>query len=234
MIERNTTIPTKKTHIFSTYADNQTAVDIQILQGERPMAHDNKLLGNFRLDGIPMARRGDPKIEVTFDIDANGILHVTAKDVASGKDQKITITGTSGLSEAEVEHLRKEAEKFAQEDKKTKDKIETRNRLDSLVYASEKQLQEFGSKIPAEIKSEIETKLADAKKVLENKESLAEDLSSAETELSTIIQKLGQHLYSSSGPSPEPMATEEKKDSHHSKKQESVVDADFEVVDDNK
>jgi molecular chaperone DnaK len=197
------------------------------------MAHDNKLLGNFRLDGIPMSRRGEPKIEVTFDIDANGILHVTAKDVASGKDQKITITGTSGLSEAEVERLRKEAEKFAEEDKKIKEKVETRNRLDSLVYASDKQLKEFGDKVPAEIKSEIETKLADAKKVLENKESSAEDLSSAETGLSTTIQKLGQHLYSSK-PSPEPTATEDKKDSNRGKKQESVVDADFEVVDDNK
>ncbi len=240
MIERNTTIPTKKTQIFSTYADNQTAVDIKILQGERPLAKDNKLLGNFRLDGIPMAHRGEPKIEVIFDIDANGILNVTAKDMASGKDQKITITSASGLSEDEVERLRKDAEKFAEQDKKLREKIETKNHLDSLVYVSEKQLKEFGEKIPADKKTEMESKIAEVKKVLSNEESSLEALKSAETELSTTMQQLGQHLYSKTdasqaqGPQEGEAGPEPKPESKSKNGKDKVVDADFEVVDDDK
>jgi molecular chaperone DnaK len=232
MIERNTTIPTKKTQIFSTYADNQTAVDIKVLQGERPMARDNKLLGTFRLDGIPMSPRGEPKIEVTFDIDANGILNVTAKDMASGKDQKITITGASGLSESEVERLRKEAEVHADEDKRQKEKIEAKNQLSSLVYTSEKQLNEYGSKLTPDKKTELENKIAETKKVLDKDDASIDDLKSAEKELSEAMQQLGQILYSQVNTGSAPSTEETSTDSKASK--DDVVDADFEVVDEGK
>jgi molecular chaperone DnaK len=168
MIERNTTIPSKKAQTFSTYADQQTAVDIRVLQGERPMAKDNKELGVFRLDGIPAAPRGVPQIEVTFDIDANGILHVSAKDKGTGKEQKITITNASGLSEAEVEQARKDAESHAEEDRKAKEKVEAKNQLDNVVFSTEKLLSENGDKFSDDDKKHIEGLLADAKKTLED------------------------------------------------------------------
>ena len=234
MIDRNTTIPTKKTQTFSTYADNQTAVDIHILQGERSFAKDNKSLGMFRLEGIPMAQRGMPKIEVTFDIDASGILHVTAKDVATGKDQSITISGSSGLSEDEVEKLRKEAEQFADQDRKAKERVEVYNRLDSLAYQAEKQLKEFGDKLPADKKSALESKIADVKKTLENKDVDLETLNTKETELMTALQEVGQALYANAGasaqPSGQPSASAEQP--KEKKAEGNVVDADFEVVDD--
>jgi chaperone protein DnaK len=234
MIDRNTTIPTKKTQTFSTYADNQTAVDIHILQGERSFAKDNKSLGMFRLEGIPMAQRGMPKIEVTFDIDASGILHVTAKDVASGKDQSITISGSSGLSEDEVEKLRKEAEQFAEQDKKAKERVEVYNRLDSLAYQAEKQMKEFGDKLPADKKSALESKIAEVKKTLENKDVDLETLNTKETELMTALQEIGQVLYGNAGasaqPSGQPSASAEQP--KEKKAEGNVVDADFEVVDD--
>ena len=234
MIDRNTTIPTKKTQTFSTYADNQTAVDIHILQGERSFAKDNKSLGMFRLEGIPMAQRGMPKIEVTFDIDASGILHVTAKDVATGKDQSITISGSSGLSEDEVEKLRKEAEQFADQDKKAKERVEVYNRLDSLAYQAEKQLKEFGDKLPADKKSALESKIADVKKTLENKDVDLETLNTKESELMSALQEIGQALYGNAGASAQPSgqpsaSTEQPKEK---KAEGNVVDADFEVVDD--
>ena len=156
MIPRNTTIPSKKTQIFSTYSDNQPSVEIVVLQGERPMARDNKTLGTFRLDGIPPAPRGTPQIEVTFDIDANGILHVSAKDLGTGKDQKITIQGSSGLSKDEVEKMTKEAELNAAEDKKRREAVEARNQLDTSIYQLEKALKEAGDKLPADKKSKVE------------------------------------------------------------------------------
>jgi molecular chaperone DnaK len=235
MIDRNTTIPTKKTQTFSTYADSQTAVDIKVLQGERSLAKDNKILGTFRLEGIPMAPRGEPKIEVTFDIDASGILHVTAKDIASGKDQKITISGASGFSEEEVERLRKEAEQFAEQDKAERERIETFNRLDSLVYQAEKQLKEFGDKLPAEKKDAIAKKLEDAKKMLEDKTITAETLKSTETDLMNSLQEIGHILYSNAQQS---TATENKDQPSSNvgegdkKDKNNIVDADFEVVDD--
>src|ERR1041385_8840929 len=170
MIPRNTTIPTKKTQVFSTYSDNQPSVEIVVLQGERPMSRDNKVLGTFKLDGIPPAPRGAPQIEVTFDIDANGILHVSAKDLGTGKDQKITIQGSSGLSKDEVEKMTKEAELHAEEDRKRKESVETKNQLDSTIYQLEKTMKESGDKLPAKIKTKAETALADAKKDLESNE----------------------------------------------------------------
>lgn len=234
MIDRNTTIPTKKTQTFSTYADNQTAVDIHILQGERSFAKDNKSLGMFRLEGIPMAQRGMPKIEVTFDIDASGILHVTAKDVASGKDQSITISGSSGLSEDEVEKLRKEAEQFADQDKKAKERVEVYNQLDSLTYQAEKQMKEFGDKLPADKKTALEGKIAEVKKTLEDKDVDLETLKTKESELMNALQEIGQAMYANAGASAEPSgpssaATDQPKEK---KADGNVVDADFEVVDD--
>jgi molecular chaperone DnaK len=235
MIERNTTIPTKKTQVFSTYAENQTAVDIQVLQGERPMARDNKLLGQFRLDGIPLAPRGLPQIEVTFDIDANGILHVTAKDKGTGKDQKITITSASGLSDEEVEKLRKEAEVHAEEDKRKKESVEERNQLDNFIYQTEKQLKELGGNLTEEKRKPLEDAIAEAKKVYENNEAKADELKSAREKLTTIFQGMAQDLYAQAQPNPN--VQPDANNSQHGqeqKKDDRVVDADFEVVDDGK
>ena len=192
-IERNTTIPTRRGQVFSTAADSQTQVEIHVLQGERPMAADNKSLGKFILDGIPPAPRGVPQIEVTFDIDANGILKVTAQDKATGRSQHITITASSGLSEAEVEKMRKDAEAHAEEDRKRKELIEARNNADNTVYAAEKALRDFGEKVPAEIKSEIETKVAEVKKAAESEDVPA--IKSATEALSGVIQKIGAAVY---------------------------------------
>ena len=192
-IERNTTIPTRRSQVFSTAADSQTQVEIHVLQGERPMAADNKSLGKFILDGIPPAPRGVPQIEVTFDIDANGILKVTAQDKATGRSQHITITASSGLSEAEVEKMRKDAEAHAEEDRKRKELIEARNHADNTVYAAEKALRDFGEKVPAEIKSEIEEKTAEVKKAAEGEDVTA--IKSATEALSAVIQKIGAAVY---------------------------------------
>jgi molecular chaperone DnaK len=192
-IERNTTIPTRRSQVFSTASDSQTQVEIHVLQGERPMAGDNKSLGQFILDGIPPAPRGMPHIEVTFYIDANGILKVTAKDKATGRSQHITITASSGLSESEVEKMRKDAESHAEDDRKRKELIEARNHADNTVYAAEKALKEFGEKVPAEIKSEVEAKIADVRKVAEGEDVPA--IKAATDALSEIIQKLGASVY---------------------------------------
>jgi molecular chaperone DnaK len=192
-IERNTTIPTRKSQVFSTASDSQTQVEIHILQGERPMAADNKSLGKFILDGIPPAPRGVPQIEVTFDIDANGILKVTAKDKATGRSQHITITASSGLSESEVEKMRKDAEAHAEEDRKRKDLIEARNQADNAVYTAEKALKEFGDKVPSEVKSEIETKSAEVKKAAESDN--VDAIKAATESLGQVIQKIGASVY---------------------------------------
>src|SRR3954447_1380486 len=192
MIPRNTTIPTKKTETFSTAADSQTSVEVHVLQGERPLARDNRTLGKFHLTGIPSAPRGVPQIEVTFDIDANGILHVTAKDNATGKDQKITITSTSGLSKEEVDRMAKEAEAHASEDKAKREEIEARNQLDSSVYQTEKMLRENGDKIPAEDKSSVESALEEAKKALAGTDVAA--INSAKEALTKASHTLAEHM----------------------------------------
>ncbi|MEW6400964.1 MAG: molecular chaperone DnaK [Chloroflexota bacterium] len=192
-IERNTTIPTRRSQVFSTASDSQTQVEIHVLQGERPMANDNKSLGKFILDGIPPAPRGMPQIEVTFDIDANGILKVTAKDKATGRSQHITITASSGLSDTEVEKMRKDAEAHAEEDRKRKDLIEARNNADNTVYAAEKAVREFGDKVPAEIRSEIEAKTAEVKSTAQGDD--IEKIRAATDALGQVIQKIGASVY---------------------------------------
>ena len=240
MIERNTTIPTKKSQVYSTAVDNQPAVDIVVLQGERSMSDDNKTLGTFKLDGIAPAPRGTPQIEVTFDIDANGILNVTAKDQGTGKDQKITISGSSSMDEDEVERLRKEAEKFAEQDKEKKDEVQVRNELDSMVYQCEKQLEELGDKAPDDLKGKVGDLLSDAKKTLENASATLDELKTAKDALQKSFEELGQEAYkqgaSAAGPAPDAagQAAGAADSQTADKKEDDIVDADFEVVDDEK
>ena len=244
MIDRNTTIPTKKSQVFSTAADNQPAVDIVVLQGERSMSQDNKILGTFKLDGIAPAPRGTPQIEVTFDIDANGILNVTAKDQGTGKDQKITISGSSSMDEAEVDRLRKEAEKYADQDKERKEQVLVRNELDSMVYQCEKQLSDLGDKAPEELKSKVDALLSDTKKILEKTDVTLDELKDAKDSLQKSFEELGQEAmkYAGAGSDPMPGGGSEQSSAgddsasadDSKKKEEDIVDADFEVVDEEK
>ncbi|MBI4226094.1 molecular chaperone DnaK [Candidatus Roizmanbacteria bacterium] len=206
LIQRNTTVPTSKSEIFSTAADNQTQVEVHILQGERPLAKDNKSLGRFILDGIPPAPRGVPQIEVVFDIDANGILTVTAKDKATGKSQAIKITGSTGLSKEEVEKMKEEADKHAEEDKQEKEKIEARNKADNMIYVAEKSLKDAGDKAPKDIKEDVEKKIKALKEVLDK--GTKEELEGMTKELSDALTKVGQSMYGQQGQPSSAKATE--------------------------
>ena len=219
LIERNTTIPAKKSQIFSTAADGQTAVDIHVLQGEREFAHDNTTLGRFQLTGIPAAPRGVPQIEVTFDIDANGIVNVSAKDLGSGNEQKITITASTKLSEDEINKKVREAEQFAQEDKKKKEIVETKNNAESLIYQTEKTLKDLEGKISEEEKSSINAKIEDLKSALTTDN--IEDIKAKNDALTQEFYKISEKLYQNANP--QGQGAEQKKD--------DVVDADYEVVD---
>ena len=234
MIERNTTIPKKASQIFSTYSDNQTAVDIRVLQGERPMARDNKLIGNFRLDGIAPAPRGLPQIEVTFDIDANGILNVTAKDKSTGKEQKITITNSSGLSKEEVENLRKEAELHAAEDAMRKETAEVRNELDNIIYQTQKQISEGGANMPVDAKQALENEITAAKQVLDKADASKDELKAAVDKLMKVLQENAQHMQQAQQSNAQAGAQQAQGGAAQQGGKDGPVDADFEVVDDDK
>jgi len=231
MIDRNTTIPTSKSQVFSTYADNQTSVEIHVLQGERAMAADNKTLGRFMLSDIPPAPRGIPQIEVTFDIDANGIVNVSALDKGTGKSQKITITSSSGLSDDEVERMVKDAERNAEEDRKRKELVEIRNNADQLVYAVEKTLKDLGDKVDAGEKQKAEDAKEALKKALEGGD--ADEIKAKSEELSNIIQQLSVKLYEQAAQqNPGAGASADAGAAEGAAKKDNVVDADYEVVDD--
>jgi molecular chaperone DnaK len=237
MIPRNTTIPTKKTETFSTAADSQPSVEVHVLQGERPLARDNRTLGKFHLTGLPPAPRGVPQIEVTFDIDANGILNVTAKDKATNKEQKIQITSSSGLSKEEVERMAKEAEAHSAEDKAKREEIEARNQLDGLVYQVEKMLKENGDKISGDEKGQVESAVADAKKALEGTDATA--MNSAREKLTQASHKLAEAMYKAQQTPPAeaaqgagPQAGASNGAAQQEKKDEGVIDAEYVDVED--
>jgi molecular chaperone DnaK len=239
MIARNTTIPIRKTETFSTAADNQSSVEVHVLQGERPLAAQNRTLGKFQLTGIPPAPRGVPQIEVTFDIDANGILNVTAKDLATGKDQKITITSSSGLSKEDVERMAKEASAHSAEDKEKREEIEAKNQLDSLVYNVEKMLRESGDKISGAERGDVENAVADARKALDSNDKRTMD--QAREKLTQASHKLAEQLYKtaqgqSNARRPSAGATPEAdgQTDGQTKKDEGVIDAEYEDVGDHK
>jgi molecular chaperone DnaK len=230
LIERNTTIPTRKSQIFSTATDNQTAVSIHVLQGEREMAGDNKTLGRFELVGIPSAPRGIPQVEVTFDIDANGIVHVSAKDLATQKEQSIQITASSGLSDAEIKNLVKEGEIHAEEDKKKRELVEARNQADTLIYSTERTVRDMGDKIDAQTKTEIESQIEKLRKTMEgsDKDAIQKDIDQLMQTSHKVAEEAykraaeqGQAAGAEGGPGPE--GAQKKTD-------EDVVDADFEEV----
>lgn len=238
LIEKNTTIPTKKSQIFSTAADNQPAVSIHVLQGEREMSQGNKTLGRFELVGIPPAQRGVPQIEVAFDIDANGIVNVSAKDIATGREQSIQITASSGLSEEEIDNLVKDAELHAEEDKKKKELVDARNTADSLIYSTEKSIKDLGDKVDSATKSQIEAVIAPLKKAMEGED--AEEIKRLSEELTQASHKLAEAMYQQAsqasgqqteagGPDADAESTAQK---GPSPSEEDVVDADFEEVKD--
>jgi molecular chaperone DnaK len=235
LIERNTTIPTRKSEIFSTASDNQTSVEVHVLQGERPMATDNRTLGKFHLVGIPPAPRGMPQIEVAFDIDANGIVNVSAKDMGTGREQKITITASSGLSKDEIDRMMRDAESHSSEDATKREEIEARNRLDGLVYQMEKTLNENREKVSA-VAGEVETAIADAKKALE--EGGVERLNNAFNALQTVSHKMAEALYqqtgSASGETTEQSSAAGASSGPQGGGEDNVIDAEYVDVDEDK
>lgn len=226
MIDRNTTIPTKKSQVYSTAEDNQQAVTIRVFQGEREMAQDNKLLGQFDLVGIPPARRGVPQIEVTFDIDANGIVNVSAKDKGTGKEQQIRIQASGGLSDADIDQMVRDAEKFAEEDKKRRAAAEAKNNAESLIHATERQLEENGDKVDAGLKAEIEAAIAEAKTAVESGDIDA--MNAKAQALTDKAMKMGQAIYEKE------QATAASPGAEAPKADDDVVDAEFSEVDENK
>jgi len=244
LIERNTTIPTKKSEIFTTAADNQTSVDIHVLQGEREFARDNKTIGNFRLDGIPPAPRGIPQIEVTFDIDANGIVNVVAKDMATAKEQKITITATSHLSDDEINKMVREAEANSAEDKKKKELVEAKNRTDNLIYQTEKSLKDYGDKAPADMKGKITGQIEALKKTMESDN--IDEIKKGTDDLEKSVGELSTHMYQQSsagagtgsgagaGSAGQGGSGAGEQAAGGSKPEDDVIDAEFEAKDENK
>jgi molecular chaperone DnaK len=238
LIERNTTVPTKKTEIFSTASDNQPSVEIHVLQGERKMADQNKTIGRFHLDGIPPASRGVPQIEVTFDVDANGILHVSAKDLGTGREQKITITASSGLSDAEIKEMVKDAEDHADEDKKNRETAETRNMGDNLVYQTEKLIKDQGAKMTDDKKKPVEDELAKLKEALKGSDN--EAIKTAIEGVNSVMQAFTADMYAqakSNRPAGEAGGAEHPGAEEGAKGKggkDDVIDADFEMVDENK
>ena len=232
LIERNTTIPTKKSQVFSTAADSQTSVEVHVIQGEREMASDNRTLGRFHLVGIPPAPRGVPQIEVTFDIDANGITHVSAKDLGTGKEQKITISGSGGISEDEIDRMVKDAQSHSDEDKKRREGAEVRNQLDSLVYSTEKLVAENGDKVDAAVKAEIESAVEEGKAALEGDEP--DTMKAAVEKITQVSHKLAEQMYqataaSEGAPGGEPTA--DAGGAADSSSDEEVIDAEYVDVD---
>jgi molecular chaperone DnaK len=237
LIQRNTTIPTKKSETFSTADDNQTTVEIHVLQGERELARDNRTIGKFQLTGIPPAPRGMPQVEVTFDIDANGILHVAAKDKATGKEQKIRVEASSGLSDADIDKMVKDAEKNADEDKKRRDEIDTRNRLDSQTYEVEKNAKEWSDKLPGDLKARLEASVERARKALRGDDM--NEIRAAQEDLSKTFGEAGQSFYAQSQSTPEAEtagaeAGSSQGDGSSAKPADDVVEADYEIVDEAK
>ena len=234
LIERNTTIPTKKQQVFSTAADSQTAVTIRVGQGERPMFADNKLLGQFDLIGIPPAPRGIPQIEVTFDIDANGILHVNAKDLGTGKEQSIRITASQKLSEEEIEKMRKQAEEFADVDRKRKEKIETINQADNLVYSTERLFKDFEGKVPGKEIEEVKGKILELKELLKPQQKDVDAIKRKMDEVNELVQRMSTELYQKAGQQYQQQHGQQPSEEAEEKKpknNDNVVDADYEVKD---
>ena len=235
LIPRNTTIPTKKTETFSTADDSQTTVEIHVLQGERELAVYNRTIGKFQLTGIPPAPRGMPQVEVTFDIDANGILHVAARDKATAKEQKIRIEASSGLSDSEIDRMVKDAEKNATEDKKRREEIELRNRLDSQTYEVEKNVKEWGDKVPAPLKERIDASIERSRKALRGDD--VDEIRAAQEELSKAYSEAGQAFYQQQAQSEQPAGAPEGEGQAppgEAPPQEEVAEADYEIVDDKK